>query len=117
MKKFLAKKIFGDSFSSFFSCETFFSGNFFLNSLNQKSVGENSCGEKFSIKKCVFPFTVNFKQKYILYLCYVLFITLPYSHVSVLGRGDLSPVGQVDVGLAGEGAVDVLVVDVLDHRL
>ena len=46
-----------------------------------------------------------------------LFITVPYSHVSVLGRGDLSPVGQVDVGLAGEGAVDVLVVDVLDHRL
>ena len=38
-------------------------------------------------------------------------------HVGVLGRGDLSAVGKVDVGLLGERSIDVLVVDVLDHWL
>ena len=72
------KKIFGESFSSSFSCETFFSVIFFLNSLNQKSGGKYICGEKFSIKKCVYPFTVNFKQEYILYfvLCFVYYTTI-----------------------------------------
>ena len=39
------------------------------------------------------------------------------SHVGVLGRGDLSAVGKVDVGLLGERSIDVFVVDVLDHWL
>ena len=39
------------------------------------------------------------------------------SHVGVLGGGDLSAVGQVDVGLLRERSVDVFVVDVLDHWL
>ena len=38
-------------------------------------------------------------------------------HVGVLGGGDLSAVGQVDVSLLGKRPVDVFVVDVLDHRL
>merc|ERR1712133_326621 len=38
-------------------------------------------------------------------------------HVGVLGGGDLSAVGQVDVGLLRERSVDVFVVDVLDHWL
>merc|ERR1712130_661906 len=38
-------------------------------------------------------------------------------HVGVLGGGDLSAVGKVDVGLLGERSIDVLVVDVLDHWL
>lgn len=39
------------------------------------------------------------------------------SHVGVLGRGDFSAVGKVDVGLLGERSIDVFVVDVLDHWL
>ena len=38
-------------------------------------------------------------------------------HVGVLGGGDLSAVGQVDVGLLRERSVDVFVVDILDHWL
>merc|ERR1719209_1740636 len=38
-------------------------------------------------------------------------------HVGVLGRGDFSAVGKVDVGLLGERSIDVFVVDVLDHWL
>ena len=38
-------------------------------------------------------------------------------HVGVLGRGNLSAVGKVDVSLLGKRSVDVLVVDVLDHWL
>ena len=38
-------------------------------------------------------------------------------HVGVLGGGDLSAVGKVDVGLLRERSIDVLVVDVLDHWL
>ena len=38
-------------------------------------------------------------------------------HVGVLGRGNLSTVGKVDVSLLGKRSVDVLVVDVLDHWL
>ena len=38
-------------------------------------------------------------------------------HVGVLGRGNLSAVGKVDVSLLGKRPVDVFVVDVLDHRL
>ena len=38
-------------------------------------------------------------------------------HVGVLGGGDLSAVGKVDVGLLGKRSIDVLVVDVLDHWL
>ena len=38
-------------------------------------------------------------------------------HVGVLGGGNLSAVGKVDVGLLRERSIDVLVVDVLDHWL
>ena len=52
--------------------------------------------------------------------CYDGLLHLPHGldlHVGVLVRGHLGRVGQVDVLSLHEGTVDLLLVDVLDHRL